>query len=690
MKIRTKALLKRFVEWTAVTMMACAVLLAPVTGFAAAAEVESPRFQQPYTKVMTAGETYQAELLHVPEEAEIEWQSSDEHIATVNESGLVEAVSAGLATIAARISIDEQIVIVSKHIMVREAPEVEAKPLGITVNEHGFDTNGRMTALFGSPVVDGVIDPIWEKAIPVKQTIVAGKTDTTAVFRALWDDRALYILAEVKDQHLSVAAEAPYMQDSLEIFLDENNDKTVTYGPDDLHLRVNYENMRTVDQGESDRFYTAATRMDDGYIIEARVALTEPPENGKVLGIELQINDAVEAERAATLNVFDATGTAWSNPSTFGEIVLLGKSEGDVSGPNPYDLLSLIERTMKMNFKLYQNPHVVTDAVMQVVASHFLKSGSFTQEELDEQYAAIVAAIDQLEMTEEAANEKYFTPMPGEYRMPSDRPGTIERLTYKTPNAENGMDEKKLNIYLPHGYDPNDKDTKYNVLYLMHGGGENEDLLFGGPGENRELKNILDNMIAAGEIDPLIVVTPTFYGGMNDVALFHEELINDIVPLVETTYNTYAKSGSLEDLQASRAHRAFGGFSMGSVTTWHVFANKLDYFKYFIPLSGDSWALGERSGGIKPRETAEFLANVARESDYEPQDYYIFSATGDLDIAYPNLKPQIDAMRLMTDVFIYSSDKTKGNFYFLVAEGGSHSWNWQNQYIYHILPDLFD
>src|SRR5690606_7426686 len=183
------------------------------------------------------------------------------------------------------------------------------------------------------------------------------------------------------------------------------------------------------------------------------------------------------------------------------------------------------------------------------------------------------------------------------------------------------LDRKKMNVYLPYGYDPNDKEKRYNVLYLMHGGGENEDLIFGGPGENRELKNILDHMIANGDIEPLIVVTPTFYGGMNDVALFHDELISVVVPLVETTYNTHAKSGSLEDLKASRAHRAFGGFSMGSVTTWHVFANKLDYFKYFVPLSGDSWALGERGGGIKPRETAEFLADVARKSGYAPQDY---------------------------------------------------------------------
>ena len=69
-------------------------------------------------------------------------------------------------------------------------------------------------------------------------------------------------------------------------------------------------------------------------------------------------------------------------------------------------------------------------------------------------------------------------------------------------------------------------------------------------------------------------------------------------------------------------------------------------------------------------------------------DYYIFCATGSQDIAYPNLKPQIDSMKKLTDSFIYSSDIKKGNFYFIVSEG-THAWNWVNQYIYDILPDLF-
>ena len=196
-------------------------------------------------------------------------------------------------------------------------------------------------------------------------------------------------------------------------------------------------------------------------------------------------------------------------------------------------------------------------------------------------------------------------------------------------------------------------------------------------------------MIKNGDIEPLIVVTPTFYGGKNDTSFFHEELVSTIIPLIETKYNTYATSVDAEGLKASRDHRAFGGFSMGSVTTWNVYINCLDYFKYFMPLSGDCWVYGEKAGSDKATATAEYLAKVAKDADYTPKDYYLLCATGNQDIAYPNLNPQIEAMKLLTDSFIYSSDLNKGNFYFIVSDGGTHAWNWVNQYIYDILPDLF-
>lgn len=306
--------------------------------------------------------------------------------------------------------------------------------------------------------------------------------------------------------------------------------------------------------------------------------------------------------------------------------------------------------------------------------------------------------------------EKEFKAVPQEYRIENEKQGVIESLQYNVPNLEDGTNVKHLNVYLPYCYDADDKKKKYNVLYLMHGGGENENLLFGGPGENRELKNILDNMIDKDDIDPIIVVTPTFYGVKNglknnpelshvesldhplpivETEYFHDELINDLIPYVETKYNTYAQSASKEDLKASREHRAFGGFSMGSVTTWYTYINCLHYFKYFMPLSGDCWALTKKAAGTMAKETAEYLAKAAKASGYTPKDYYLFCATGNLDIAYPNMKPQMDAMKELTDSFVYSADTTEGNFYFISCEEGVHAWHWVNQYIYDILPDLF-
>lgn len=573
-------------------------------------------------------------------------------------------------------------------VTVKEAP-VTKTPAKIPVDKYGLDSKGRIVAYFGSPTIDGTADPIWKQALPVLPKHVSGTTDASPTFKVMWDDRALYVLAEVKDKNLSVQSGTPYMQDSAEIFLDENNDKNKEYGADDLHIRINYDNVLTVDNGDASLYYSDARKTKDGYVIETRIALKTKPENGKVLGIDLQINDAVGTERVGTLNVFDATGTGWNDPSKFGEVMLTGKGKNDVSGLNPYDLMNLIKSTLKLDFKLYKNASVVTDAIVKVISESLLGGVKTTQQQIDGQVASIKAAIGKLEMTDEAANEKYFKPVPDDYRAESDKPGTIETLQYTTPNLENGMDDKKLHVYLPYGYDAAATDKKYNVLYLMHGGGENEDLIFGGPGQSKEMKKILDNMIAKGDIDPLIVVTPTFNGGKNDVALFHEELVAKVVPLVETKYNTYAESGSLADLKASRDHRAFGGFSMGSVTTWYNFIHALDYFKYYLPLSGDSWIIEQRGGGLQPEKTAEYLADVARKSGYKPQDYYIFSATGTADIAYPNLKPQIDAMKQHKDVFIYSSDTKKGNFYFIAADGGTHAWNWVNQYVYDILPDLF-
>ena len=206
--------------------------------------------------------------------------------------------------------------------------------------------------------------------------------------------------------------------------------------------------------------------------------------------------------------------------------------------------------------------------------------------------------------------------IPPTYATPASHRGTVETFTYRT----NGT-EKTAFAYLPYGYEASGE--RYNILYFMHGGGGTAGQFWEESyGGGYVLNNILDHAIENGDIKPLIVVTPTFYpAGDRDtsvsnagvqVAKFPAEFENDLMPAAESRYRTYAQSTDKAGLRASRKHRAFGGFSMGSVTTWHEFAAALDYVAYFMPLSGDCWQFGNQGGKSKPKETASYLAGIAK------------------------------------------------------------------------------
>ncbi|MGB4648828.1 MAG: sugar-binding protein, partial [Acetivibrionales bacterium] len=183
----------------------------------------------------------------------------------------------------------------------------------IPVDENGFDADGRIVAYFGTPDrIDGEIEDIWNIAEPVRFTkMPMGKTNTTATMRVLWDDRAVYFLVEVKDENLSDASVNVYEKDSVEFFLDEDNRRSGIYEGDDSQFRINFKNERSADHGDLTNLYSAAKVVEGGYVVEGRVALLYPPANGKVMGVEAQVNDAVGSTRIATLNIFDSTGTAY-------------------------------------------------------------------------------------------------------------------------------------------------------------------------------------------------------------------------------------------------------------------------------------------------------------------------------------------------------------------------------------------
>ena len=274
------------------------------------------------------------------------------------------------------------------------------------------------------------------------------------------------------------------------------------------------------------------------------------------------------------------------------------------------------------------------------------------------------------------------------------RRGTVRRLDYV--GAEGAR--KYALIYLPYGYG-DDPERRWDILYLMHGGNGNADAWL----DACPVKNMLDRSFAAGEAEPMIVVFPTFYtrgaqrfSGVIDqdfehgsVLTFQRELTERLLPAVEGAVRGWAEGTSPEALKKARAHRGFGGFSMGSVNTWYAFSLHLDYFSRFLPLSGDAWAVEVMGGSKQPEATAALLRDTVRSMGFGPEDFRIFAATGTEDIAYPNLTPQIEAMKALPDVFRFSEDYAEGNLHYLLGEGMVHSYDAVYQYLYNYLPYLF-
>lgn len=251
-----------------------------------------------------------------------------------------------------------------------------------------------------------------------------------------------------------------------------------------------------------------------------------------------------------------------------------------------------------------------------------------------------------------------------------DQPANHGQVITENYSGING--NKKMYVYIPYGYD---ESKKYNVFYLMHGGGESEETCFND--NNINIDVMLDNMIADGVIEPMIVVTPTFNKSPDGAGDIWNEMRQTIIPYVEGKYSTYAESTSLEDLKASRFHRAYGGFSMGGGSTWNMMINCLDICAYYMPLSGHCW------GG------ASAIQAAIDKGGYQKDDYYVFAATGTEDIAYGNMVPLMNALKSDTKRFTYTSDFSKGNLYFLEAPNETHWWGIVRHYVYDALPNFF-
>jgi len=178
------------------------------------------------------------------------------------------------------------------------------------------------------------------------------------------------------------------------------------------------------------------------------------------------------------------------------------------------------------------------------------------------------------------------------YYLPEDVPhGQVREIWY---NSKVTGTWRHALVYLPPNYDTQTK-VRYPVLYLQHGGGEDET----GWIRQGHANFILDNLIAAKSCRPMIVVmaygyarragqappdlagrpfgSPEMMKAMRDMsAAFEDDLTQALIPFVDSTFRTIA----------DRDHRAMAGLSMGGMQTFQVTLDHLDLFSYIGGFSG--------------------------------------------------------------------------------------------------------
>lgn len=260
-----------------------------------------------------------------------------------------------------------------------------------------------------------------------------------------------------------------------------------------------------------------------------------------------------------------------------------------------------------------------------------------------------------------------------------------ETIRYQTEYQGRQYNKQAL-VYLPTDY-TNSK--KYNVVYLLHGSTESSQDFF----RDGRFKHLLDRLNQNGRLKDTIIVFPTYYPARSFVtsnyyrdnrlnrAFAQNELVDDLVPAVEGHYSTYAAGSSKAELRNSRSHRAFGGFSMGSITTWYVFEYQLPYFSSFLPMAGDSWTIADDGGSTASTRTARQLAKAVQANPN--LSFKVLAGVGANDGTSGSMTPQINAMRRLPEF-------NRQNLKYYQASNGTHSPQTIAQIFNHYANQIFN
>jgi enterochelin esterase-like enzyme len=241
--------------------------------------------------------------------------------------------------------------------------------------------------------------------------------------------------------------------------------------------------------------------------------------------------------------------------------------------------------------------------------------------------------------------------------------GRVEKVIYHS-NSLNV--ERRMHVYLPPNFE--NLKGKLPVLYLLHGGGDN-DISWTSAGK---VNLILDNLYAAGKLKDMIVVMPSGHVPVQDRGMvslfavgadndpFAKDFLNDLMPFVEKTYPVSTK----------REDRAIAGFSMGGVQTLNLALWHPEKFAYVFPMSTGYFPAGIKE--LDEKDTA-VLKNVAS----HPFKEFIIGRGKDDGLTGPNNQATI---RLLDKYGIHYQYKQMD---------GAHSFVFSRRFLAYVFPLMF-
>jgi enterochelin esterase-like enzyme len=255
--------------------------------------------------------------------------------------------------------------------------------------------------------------------------------------------------------------------------------------------------------------------------------------------------------------------------------------------------------------------------------------------------------------------------MGGRYYSLNNVPHGDIRIKNYFSNVTNSW--RQLYIYTPPGYDSS-VDTKYPVLYILHGGGEDET----GWAKQGKANLILDNLIAEGKAKPMLIVMPDanmttggFNAGAieNGMKLFEKEMKQAVIPFVEKNYRA----------KTDAASRALAGLSLGGLHTLYTGINNTDMFSY-LGVFSSCWIIPMMN---QTADTQYDFMQANRDKINNDLKVFWISEGGPEDIAYKN-----------GQIMLGKLDKLKIKHTYYEYPGG-HTWPvWRND-LYHFAPLLF-